>query len=263
VIRFSLSAMILLTSTTAIAAPAPDDKIAEGVTADGVDVRIETEQGAIHVFRPTGYDRATAGSVVYVHGYFTHVDDAWREHKLAAQFAASRRNALFIVPEAPSGSDEASIWTSLRRLIAAAIRGAQVRKPTGPVIVIGHSGAYRSILPWLKEPIWHNLILVDALYGNERDFRAWLDRNRANRMTLAVKGTAKWADPFVRALPYAVRARRIPKTAAELSRAQRDARVLSLRSQYGHFELITEGKTLPVLLGRSGLPLLKRSARAR
>src|SRR5204863_9327666 len=77
-------------ATQAGAKPTP------GVTteseAGGTHIRIETSSGPVHVFRPAGFDRKTAGVVVYVHGYYTHIDDAWREHKLADQFAASRRN---------------------------------------------------------------------------------------------------------------------------------------------------------------------------
>ena len=76
-------------------------------------------------------------------------------------------------------------------------------------------------------------------------------------------GTAKSADPFVRALPYSVTLPKIPKTAEQFSRAERAAKLLCLRSQYGHFELITEGNTLPVLLGRTSLRVLKRDAPAR
>ena len=207
------------------------------------------------MFRPAGYDRRTAGIVVYVHGYYVHVDEAWREHRLARQFAASRRNALFVAPEAPAGPDERSAWEQLRPKLTATLRRAGIEPPRGALIVAGHSAAYRTIVPWLGEPSLHNVILIDALYGNESDFRAWLDKSPANHMTLVVKGTAKWADPFVQAIPDAVTVPDIPR---QLTRAERGARVLSLRSQYGHFELITEGKVLPVLLGRTPLTAVRR-----
>lgn len=193
-----------------------------------------------------------------MHGYYTHIDEAWQEHKLAQQFAASRRNALFVAPEAPSAPEEAQSWTSLRRLLSTVLRAARVGTPPGPIVVVGHSGAYRTLVLWLNEPSFHQLILVDALYGNEPDFLDWLARERSNHMTLVVKGTAKWADPFVKKLPYAMTLPQIPSSIYELSREQRAAKLLSMRSQYGHFELITEGRTLPVLLGRGGLRLIPR-----
>ena len=44
---------------------------------------------------------------------------------------------------------------------------------------------------------------------------------------------------------------------------ERSAKLLHLGSQYGHFELITEGKTLPVLLRRTRVPLIRRTATRR
>ena len=58
--------------------------------AGGTHWRIDTGGGAVHVWIPGNYDRATAGTVVYVHGYWTDADGAWRDHKLAQQFRASR-----------------------------------------------------------------------------------------------------------------------------------------------------------------------------
>ena len=58
----------------------------------------------MHVWVPPSYDRATAGTVVYVHGYWTDADGAWRDYSLARQFRASHQNALFIVPDAPSAT---------------------------------------------------------------------------------------------------------------------------------------------------------------
>ena len=42
--------------------------------AGGTHLRISTPTGPVHVFRPAGYDRRTAGIIVYVHGYYVGVD---------------------------------------------------------------------------------------------------------------------------------------------------------------------------------------------
>jgi hypothetical protein len=236
---------------------APPSAVVES-EAGGMHFRIATPAGPLHLFRPGGYNRSTAGVVVYVHGYYTTVDQAWHEHGLADQFAASRRNALFIAPEAPASGEESSKFPRLEPLIARACRSAHLSIPRGPWIVIGHSAAYRTIVPWLRDPRILHVILVDALYGNEGDFRRWLDAERTHKMTLIVKGTAKWAQPFTNAIPYAVRARRVPLTLRELSPAQRSAKLLYLPSQIGHFELITEGRVLPVVIGRTGLRVIRR-----
>ena len=89
------------TSGHQLLATAPADAEAPPSLAGGEHVRIATKRGPVHVWRPAGYDPLTAGIVLYVHGYYTTSDKAWAEHRLAEQFAASGRNALFIVPRAP------------------------------------------------------------------------------------------------------------------------------------------------------------------
>jgi hypothetical protein len=226
----------------------------------GRHLRVVTAHGPVHLFQPAGYDRRTAGLVVYVHGLYVDVDQAWREHRLGEQFAASRLNALFLAPEAPASAAQPPAFSDLRALIATALRRARLRRPRGPLVAVGHSGAYRTLVPWLAEPSLRHLVLIDALYGNEGEFRAWLNARRDHQMTLVVKGTARWADPFVRAFPHAVTLSRIPSAVEGFSPAQRAAKLLCLRSQYGHFELVTEGKALPVLLGRTGLRRLPDAA---
>ncbi|HET6149112.1 MAG TPA: hypothetical protein VFH68_16360 [Polyangia bacterium] len=221
--------------------------------AGGLHTRVDTPHGPVHLFRPAGYERRGAGLVIYVHGLYTRVDQAWREHRLAEQFAASGMNALFIAPEAPQSADEEPAWTDLESLIATALGRAHLRRPGGPLLAVGHSGAYRTLALWLVDPALRHLILIDALYGNEPEFRDWLDADRAHKMTLIVKGTARWADPFVRSFRRAVTRAAIPDAFEELTRGERTAQLLCLRSQYGHMELITEGKTLPVVLRRTPL----------
>ena len=104
----------------------------EDTVAGGKHWRIKTAQGAVHVWVPAGYDRETAGTVVYVHGYWTDADGAWRDHSLARQFRASRQNALFIVPDAPSRNDEQVKWPALTDLRRAVTR-ANIKLPDGPI----------------------------------------------------------------------------------------------------------------------------------
>ena len=234
------------------ASPAASQGAGSG-EAGGKHFRVETAHGAVHIFRPAGYERRTAGVIVYVHGLYVHVDQAWQQHRLAAQFAASGQNALFIAPEAPAATEEEPAWKDLGSLIATALRRAHLSRPPGPVIAVGHSGAYRTLLYWLHEPRLRHLILIDALYGNEADFRDWLVAGNGRKMTVVVKGTGRWADPFVRSIRRAITLAQIPESYGALTRAQRTARLLCLRSQYGHMELITEGRALPILLQRAAL----------
>ncbi len=94
-----------------------------------------TEHGAMHLWRPPGYDLRRAGVVVYIHGYYTDVDQAWTQHKLADQFLAANKNAVFIVAEAPISIEDDVKWASLGDLLRAAFDGARIARPDGPVVV--------------------------------------------------------------------------------------------------------------------------------
>jgi hypothetical protein len=216
---------------------------------------------------PRGYDARTAGIVVYVHGLYDNVDQAWANHHLAEQFAASRRNALFIAPEAPVAGRDPPLWESLLELTEQSVRRltkAGKPRPRGSsVVVVGHSGAFRTLVLWLEEPIEH-LILLDALYGNEEEFAAWIDSAEPRdhtfdrHLVVVAYDTLRWSEPFADRFPDLVLRTPIPTSASELSSFEKDARILYMPSQYGHMEIVTEGRTIPVLLAATRLPTTAR-----
>ena len=129
----------------------------------------------IHLWRPARYDPRTAGMVVYIHGYFTSVDQTWTDDSLATQFRDSGRNALFIAIEAPQSNYEDVSWKSLADLLRTVAESrAPFPLPHGPLVVVGHSGAYRTILMWLGDPRVQYVILLDGLYSGQAEFRSWL-----------------------------------------------------------------------------------------
>jgi hypothetical protein len=219
-------------------------------------LRLDTAHGPVYVWTPPGYRADTAGIAVYVHGYYTDLDDAWRDHDLAAQFAASGRNALFIVPEAPAGGHQAVSWEQLGDLVREVRRQGALIMPWGPLVVLGHSGAYRTLLAWLDDPRIEHVVILDGLYGNEQPFLDWLDRGgpARRRLTLIGLDTLRWTELVTHAERHDLDW--IPDDPADVPAAARAARLLHIRSQFSHMELITAGKALPVLLGASGLPAL-------
>jgi hypothetical protein len=228
--------------------------------------RLDTAHGPVHVWTPPGYRAETAGVAVYVHGYYTDVDDAWDEHHLAAQFAASGCNALFIVPEAPRGNRHDVHWRNLGDLLREVRRytglilpwGEAGGGPGGTIVALGHSGAYRTLLEWLDERQLRHIVLLDGLYGNEQPFLDWLDQgaHRGHRLTVVGLDTLRWSELAAADHPGAHNLDWIPDHAADVPDAARAARLLHVRSQLGHMELVTEGKAIPVLLRLSGLPAL-------
>ena len=222
----------------------------EDTVAGGLHWRVETDAGAIHVWVPPGYDRATAGTVIYVHGYHTDSDGAWKSHDLARQFKASGQNALFIVPDAPSGNDEQVKWPALADL-RKAISRANIRMPDGPIIVMGHSGAFRTVMKWVDHKLVQQVILLDAMYGGNKAFDEFIGTGkRAQHHKLIVVGsdTADSSAAFVKKYPFAVARDRLPASTAELKKREKSAKLLYIKSQYGHMQIVTSGKVIPMLL---------------
>lgn len=229
-----------------------DDRVGkrEDIVAGGTHWRVRTTRGAVHVWVPKDYDRATAGTVVYIHGYWTNADAAWRDHGLARQFRASRQNAVFIVPEAPASSDDNVKWPALRELRRAVSR-ANIRLPDGPVVVMGHSGAFRTIMQWVDHRLVGQIILLDALYAGEAAFDDYIARGKyADEHKLIVVGasTAQESAEFARKYKFAVTRNRVPNSFAGFSRREKTAKLLYIRSQFEHMEMVTSGKVIPALL---------------
>jgi hypothetical protein len=219
--------------------------------AGGTHWRLETPLGAVHVWQPPGFRPSGAATVVYLHGYYTDTDQAWDEHELALQFRRSGRNAIFIVAESPISNPDRVRWPDPAPLLdlAALATGAPV--PCEQLVVVAHSGGFRTVVPWLSSPLLNEVILLDGLYNNLPDFERWLKEPPSGpqrRLVLVGFETAERSEQLLAAFPDAVRRDSIPESLAEVRREERDARLLFMRSQLGHMELVTEGWAIPMLL---------------
>jgi len=222
----------------------------EDTVLGGKHFRIKTARGAVHVWAPPDYDRETAGTVIYVHGYYTDADGAWREHELARQFKASRQNALFIVPDAPAGNDQDVQWTALTDLRRAVTR-ANIRLPDGPVVVMGHSGAFRTVMQWVDHRAIDQIILLDALYAGEKAFDEFIASGKRaddHKLIVVAASTAEESASFARRYKFAVAREKMPATVGGFTRRERGAKLLYVRSQYEHMAIVTSGKVIPMLL---------------
>jgi hypothetical protein len=225
------------------------DKVEDRVEG-GRHWRVKTGQGAVHVWVPPGYDRETAGTVVYVHGYWTDVDGAWRQHQLAKQFKMSRQNALFIVPEAPASNEDNVKWPALTDLRKAMAR-ANIKMPDGPIVVMGHSGAFRTVMQWVDHKLVDQIILLDAMYAGERAFDEFIKSGkRADEHKMIVVGAsvARASVGFAQQYKFAVARERFPETLGGFTKGERRAKLLYIRSQYDHMAIVTSKKVIPLLL---------------
>lgn len=233
------------------------DKL-EDTVAGGRHFRIKTAQGAVHVWFPENYDRETAGTVVYVHGYWTDADGAWRDHGLARQFRASRQNAMFVVPDAPSNNDESVQWPALTDLRRAVSR-ANIKMPDGPVIVMGHSGAFRTVMQWVDHRLVEQIILLDAMYAGESAFDEFIKSGKRaddHKLIVVAASTATESRAFANKYKFAVARERMPDSAGGFSKREKSAKLLYVRSQYEHMQIVTSRKVIPMLLRLTKLKAL-------
>jgi hypothetical protein len=218
--------------------------------------RLDSGNGIVHVWRPAGYDPRTAGTVVYLHGHRSSADESFIQFGMATQFHNSGLNALFIVPDSTTDGEEGLHWDSLGALLRYVARETGVERGPGSLVVMGHSGAFRNIVAWLDDREIDDLILLDALYSYEDEFRSWILSSRnaeKKRLTLVSRDTRRNALRFMRGISWSVGVLKIPESYAKLNKRQRDARILNLRSQYEHMDIVTSGRVIPLVLQRSRL----------
>jgi hypothetical protein len=222
----------------------------EDTVLGGRHFRINTSRGAVHVWVPPEYDRETAGTVIYVHGYYTDADGAWRDHDLARQFKASHQNAMFIVPDAPSSNDDEVKWPALKDLRRAVTR-ANIHLPDGPVVVMGHSGAFRTVMQWVDHRLVDQIILLDALYAGEAAFDEFIASGKRaddHKLIVVAASTAEGSASFAHRYKFAVARERMPASSGGFTRRERGAKLLYIRSQFEHMAIVTSGKVIPMLL---------------
>jgi hypothetical protein len=230
-------------------APADDLRttIAAAVAA-GRHVRIDGPRGPIHVWIPASYRADTGATVIYVHGYFDDADTAWTGHQLAQQFALSALNALFVVPEAPVAQKTPINYPDLGELLRMVMDATGVTRGGALTAAVGHSGAFRTLQAWLDEPLLDQLVMIDAMYGDEDAILGWLRASPRRRLIFVGEDTLLGTESVADKFPDTLTIDRFPPTWDTWPAAARTARSVYIRAQYLHMPLVTEGIVLPSLL---------------
>jgi hypothetical protein len=211
-------------------------------------VRNEGPRGPIHVWVPAGYHADTGATIVYVHGYFDDADTAWTGHQLPEQFAMSALNAVFVVPEAPVAQKTPINYPDLGELLRLVEERAGVPRGAALTVAIGHSGAFRTLQAWLDEPMLDQLVMIDAMYGEEGLITGWFNAAPHHRLITVGFDTVLGTESVASKLPETVMIDRFPPTYDTWPAKARTARHVYIRAQYGHMPLVTEGIALPSLL---------------
>jgi hypothetical protein len=214
--------------------PEPGSRPQQG----GRHLRAVTAQGPLHLWCPTGSKPELL--VVYVHGYFDTVDDAYEQHGLIEQVAASGVNALFVMIEGPTGPQERVRWTRFEPLRQELVRLVGTDVLPARVVALGHSGGNRTLREWTKEGLVTDLVLLDAFYGDPTPWTAFLDKHPDGRVELVGALTFRKAESWRTSLSPAAR-----------------ARVVQLTAGTNHMGVVTDAVWIPrILRARVGLPAM-------
>jgi hypothetical protein len=226
--------------------PTPHEVALDDAVGAGRHWRIDTERGAIHVWTPAGYDAATAATVVFVHGYYVSVDEAWVDYRLPQQFALSGINAMFIAAQSPMQKRASLVWPSLHALVRTVKDSVDVAMPASRLVAVGHSGAYRTLANWLSNESLDTVVMLDALYGDQR-FAPWIRQSKQHRFVNIGYETTKFSDWMHRWLPDTVKVDGLPPDGFP------DGRIIYAKTDVGHWELVTDGVALPLALRAIGV----------
>jgi hypothetical protein len=232
------------------AKPAPVDgpsRVQLAIDA-GKHIRIEGPRGIIHVWVPPSYHADTGATVIYLHGYYDDADSAWTGHQLPQQFAMAALNAVFIVPEAPSGSRQPVNYPDLGELLRIVEDRTGITRGQALTAVVGHSGAFRTIHEWLNEPLVDELVLIDSMYADVELIETWWRESPRHRVVTVGEDTILWTEELARNVPETLILDRFPPTYDTWPAEAKTARLVYIRAQYMHMPLVMEGIVLPSLL---------------
>jgi hypothetical protein len=136
-------------------------------------------------------------------------------------------------------------WTSLAELVRTVHAETGLPRPSGPLVAIGHSGAYRTLLSWLDYPLLDTVVMVDAMYAEIEPFRDWFEAAPARRFINIGDDTIIWTEDLGHQLSMLEIDRFPPE---RLPPEATTARAVYIRSQFGHMGLVTGGVALPQVL---------------
>ncbi len=192
--------------------------------------------------------------VVHFHGWGNNVSNALAKYQLPEQFAASRRNAILIVPQGPLNASDSfggklEEADGFKHFMAEALevlrqQGIVAKGGIGRIILSGHSGGYEVISAILARggitdkigEVW----LFDALYAKTERFALWFDHHPGRFIDLYTEhgGTKEESE----ALMVALQGNGVPFFSADETNATapdlRDNHLVFLFSELPHDEVV-------------------------
>ena len=231
----------------------------------------------VAIFVPRGFHAAPGVDVViHFHGWFNNVTNVLNQFQLPEQFAASRRNAILVVPQGPRDAPD-SFGGRLEdaggfgRLLEELQRAWKQMPgcgdaPLGRVILSGHSGGYRVIARCLAQNVATNAVrevwLFDALYAEADKYEAWWRAAHGRLLNIHTKdgGTRAETVKFL-ARMKTMGAPVLEGTDESLTPGQLSGdRLVFLSTDLGHNEVVAKRKTFQRFLETSCLGTLAPEA---
>lgn len=217
--------------------------------------RLESGGRVLYVYRTGPTPQCV---VVFVHGhvpkgdrqgYRSSADRAWEKYGLKEQFDASGASAAFVVIEAQRDDGDEVRWPDLGALLD--VVGGRV-----PTAAIGHSGAYGTILQWLRCPHLRHVALIDALYGGEDRFRAFaLEPGHTLTLIAATTKPMKLSRRFINGIAVAKRAemvKELPEAPTAFGATELEAKIFFVPSSgFSHSGLVLSKKVIPAVASRA------------
>ncbi|MBP9086761.1 MAG: hypothetical protein KBG15_11620 [Kofleriaceae bacterium] len=226
----------------------PAQQAITDAVAAGTYWRIDGPHGPLHVWRPAGYHADGAATILYAHGYYINVDGAWLKYQLPEQFAMSGANATFIAVEVPSGVRQAIHYPNLVEVLQIVEHATASPRGSGPIVAMGHSGAFRTLKAWMDAPMLDTIIALDALYGENDAFQEWFEGGPHRRMITVGDDTLRWTEEMATDISETFTVDMLPATYDAWPAKALSARHVYVRSQFNHMALVTSGRAIPALL---------------
>ena len=207
--------------------------------------------------------------VVHFHGWGNNVSNALIKYQLPEQFAASRRNAILIVPQGPLDASDSfggklEDADGFKRFMAEALEvlsrnGIVTNAQLGRIILSGDSGGYEVISAILARggltgqvrEVW----LFDALYAKTERFALWFDHHPGRFIDLYTEHGGTKAES--EALMTALKGKSAPYFSADETNAVpanlRNNHLVFLFSELPHDEVMQKRGTFRHFLDTSFL----------
>lgn len=170
----------------------PDTARTNGHTYNGkhYDAATHYSDSSILIYIPTHFSPQKITNLIFwFHGWGNNIDSALKQYDVLEQLEASGRNAVFVFPEGPKNApdsyggklEQPAVFQALVKEVEDKLKENMIIATKKifhigrySITLAGHSGAYRVISRILNQSPVQEVILFDAMYGDNEQYLQWL-----------------------------------------------------------------------------------------